>query len=186
MLQRCHHPANQFVLAVPFAVGGCRDAQRPQPGAPDHVRHDAVDVAVLRRERRTEIADVAVCGSDVEIRNPERADVVHLARMYEPDERVAHHHHVQIGRRQRRCQPLQRLIRQRHDVLQPVLGGKALDLLEFAAAAGEAERDVLAAGQAPRGFEQGRQRMTRAVIARIHHDVLAVQPVVPPKPFPSH
>ena len=170
---------------MPFAVGGCLDAQRPQPGAPDHVRNHRIDVAVPRHELRNEIADVAFCGPDVEIRNPERADVVHLARMHEPDERVAHHHGVQIGRRKRCRQPFQRLIRQRHDVLQLVLGGKAPDLVELAAAADEAERDVLAAGQAPRGFEQGRQRMTRAVIARIHHHVLAVQPVVLPKTFPS-
>src|SRR5206468_7957189 len=105
----------------------------------------------------------------------ERSDVVHLARVHDSNVRVAHDDDVKIRCGQRRGQFLQGLIGDSDDAVEVVLLGKRTYGPELAATADEAERDVAALLQPPCRVEQGRQRMTRAVIARVHDDMLLLE-----------
>src|SRR5689334_236794 len=107
--------------------------------------------------------------SDVERGGADRDDVVDLARMNDANERIAHHDDVQIRRRQRTRKFVQRLVRQTAQVSQFVTQCELSDLRVFAAATDKTEDDLFTVSQLQRGFEQSVERMTRTVVAGIHH-----------------
>src|ERR1043166_362636 len=90
--------------------------------------------------------------------------------MNDADERVAHHDDVQVRRGQRTRKLAQRLIRQAAYVRERVPYSEVFDFRVFAAPTDKAEDDVVAGSQSECGGEQRVERMTRAVIARVHHD----------------
>src|SRR2546427_171371 len=137
-----------------------RDPRNARPGTMLDVADNRFHISLIRREGRTHLADMAVGRSDVEVRNSQRADVVDLARMNEPNKGVSHDHDMKIRRRKWRAKFLDRVVWDGRVVLQPVLPGIMLHGFDLAATADETEGDVGAFPQRARGLEQRRQRMT--------------------------
>jgi len=75
-----------------------------------------VHIAVAERAGRSQAGDVAWVGADVKKRDPQPPDVINLARVYDADERVPHHHQVQVGSGERGRQLVQRLVRYAADI----------------------------------------------------------------------
>ena len=65
-----------------------------------------------------------------------------------------------------------------------MLDGKLPDPGELTAAADKQEGDLPISRQLPCGVQDGVQRVTRTVVARIHHHKLVLQPVLFPKTLP--
>src|SRR6476620_7986953 len=86
---------------------------------------------------------MAEFGSDIEHRRAYLQNVVDLAGMDNSHVRIAHDHHMQVRRRERFSQLIQRLIRQTLHILQLMLFRKPLHLGEPTAAADEAKLDGL-------------------------------------------
>ena len=108
--------------------------------------------------------------SNVEHRRAHRHDVVDLARVNYAHKRIAHHHNVQVRCRKRSGKPVQRLIRQDLYIVEFVTRSEVVHLLLLAATSNKTKHNVFMLLQLKCGFEQRVERMTRTVIARIHHD----------------
>ena len=143
-------------------------------------RTTVIDVAMVGGGQRDAVArgdihHVAVRWPDIQDRRTDAHDVVDLASVHDAHQRIAHHHHVQIGGGKRCRKIRQRLVGQAQDIRQVVRRGEVFDGRELAAAAHEAEHNFRSVRELLGRFQHGRQRMAGAVIAGIHHHVLAFQ-----------
>ncbi len=105
--------------------------------------------------------------------------------MHNTHKRIAHHHQVQVRRRERPGQLFNGLVGQAEDVRQPLGFLEGFDSFEFAAAAHKAKGNIGPVRQIRCGGQNRVQGMTRAMIAGIHHHELAIQTVGLAKPGPS-
>src|SRR5574341_1435760 len=148
------HLAQEDVLRkTPRHLRFLFDSSRPPLHVGQDVPGHSLHVSMLRREtpfsrrsRRKQVQDVAGRWADVQERYTESQDVVNLARMHHPDKPVAHHHHVQVGGRERAGKSLEGLIGDALEVRQRVLLGHTLQPAELAASTHQTEGDLRAVG----------------------------------------
>jgi hypothetical protein len=127
---------------------------------------------------------------DVQNRQAHVQQVVDFAGVYQPNHLISHDHQVGIGRRQRIGQLLQRLIGDAPDIAKPdrVTLSLFLDFAEFIASAYEAQGYRSLVRKLARRIEHRAERVTRAVVSRVHHYELSIESMLSsklPAAFPA-
>src|ERR1035438_1800159 len=118
------------------------------------------------------VREVALERSDGEIGQTDREDIVNLTGMDNANEGLSHHDDMKVCAGQGGCELIQRLVGEANDIAQALLLCKHAHLVELTAATDEAKDDCVMSGELFGGLEQGVQRMTGTVIARVHHHAL--------------
>ncbi len=119
---------------------------------------------------------MALGGPDEEDRPGDPHRAVDLRRVDDPHHVVAHRDQMDVGRRQAEAELGERLVGEHDDVAQAVAREGGLDLALAGAAAGEDEAHARRAVELARGLEDGRERMDRAHVSRVHEDPLGRRP----------
>jgi hypothetical protein len=98
---------------------------------------------------------------------------------------VAHYYNVQVGRRQRCRQLLDRLVRKAQHVPHATVSHTLLDLSELTSAPDKAKSDIFMIGESLRSLKERLQRVARAMVSRVHYDESTGKLMDSPKFFPA-